>query len=213
MIKAVIFDMGGVLIDLYFERSRNCFLEKLEYTRIKEELDPCHQKGLFMQLEGGAITEEEFKTAVLSHSKPGCTGEDVEKCFHAMLGGIAEDKVELLKELSGSHGIYMLSNNNPVAWKRCHEIFLEHGIVPEKTFNKLFLSYQMKLLKPGLEIYRQALREAIADYADRRNGEVLNPSEVLFVDDSQANVDAAKAAGMQAVHYIPGTDLRATLGL
>ena len=85
--------------------------------------------------------------------------------------------------------------------------------MPEKTFNKLFLSYQMKLLKPGLEIYRQALREAIADYADRRNGEVLNPSEVLFVDDSQANVDAAKAAGMQAVHYIPGTDLRATLGL
>lgn len=213
MVKAVIFDMGGVLIDLHFKQSRERFLKDLGYTRINEELDPCHQKGLFMQLEGGTISEEEFKKAVLSHSKEGCTGEDVEKCFHAMLGGIAEDKVKLLKELSDSHEIYMLSNNNPIAWKRCHEIFLEHGIVPEETFDKLFLSYKMKLLKPGLEIYRRALEETIADYAERRKGETLDPSEVLFVDDSQANVDAAKAAGMQAVHYIPGTDLRAVLGL
>ena len=205
--------MGGVLIDLNFEQSRERFLKELGYTRINEELDPCHQKGLFMQLEGGMISEEEFKNAVLANSKAGCTGEDVEKCFHAMLGGIAEDKVSLLKELSGKYGLYMLSNNNPVAWKRCHEIFLEHGIVPEKTFCRLFLSYQMKLLKPGLEIYRQALKEIVADYAQRHNGETLSPPEVLFVDDSPANVEAAKAAGMQAVHYIPGTDLRSSLGL
>lgn len=58
----------------------------------------------------------------------------------------------------------------------------------------------MKMLKPGQEIFRESIR---------RTG--FKPEELLFIDDSAANVDAAVNAGMHAVLYKYGTDLRKVL--
>ena len=49
--KTVIFDMGGVLIDLDLEGSRKCFKEDLGFEEIDKILDPCHQKGIYGDME------------------------------------------------------------------------------------------------------------------------------------------------------------------
>lgn len=68
--KAIIFDMGGVLVDLDMDGCRNAFKSLLGYHKIDELLDPCHQKGIIGELEEGMLTADEFRSIVLSESAP-----------------------------------------------------------------------------------------------------------------------------------------------
>lgn len=197
MIKAVVFDLGGVLLDLDMEKCKEAFREKAGFTTIDQYIDTFHQKGFWGELEGGTIGAEEFIGKCIENSRPGTTKDTVLDCFREFLEGIPAEKVDFLKELSGKYPLYLLSNTNPVAMDICKEIFSDAGFSPEEVFTKQFLSYEMKLMKPSPEIYRKAIEE-IAFPAD----------EILFIDDSQTNLEAAAREGIQTLHYIPGTDLR-----
>jgi len=200
MIKAIVLDLGGVLIDLDVKACRKAFIEILGFYKIDELLDPCHQKGIYSDLEEGKISVDEFRNLVVKDSRPGSDPMDVDRCMGALLTGMDPAKVPFLYELAQRYEIYALSNNNPIAMRRFHEIYEENGLEWKDVFRTEFLSCEMKLLKPDPEIYREALR---------RIG--LPADEILFVDDSQANVDAAASLGINAVHYVPGTDLRETV--
>ena len=200
MVKAIVFDLGGVLIDLDLDRCIRAFREILGYGRITELLDPCHQKGIYGDMEAGLISEDDFRAEVLRESRPGCVPSDVDRAMAGLLTGMDPAKVSLLISLAGRYPIYGLSNNNEISVKRMHEIYEENGLPWRQVFRKEFISSRMKLLKPSPEIFARAQEE------------IGFPSEeILFVDDSQRNVDAARAAGWQAVRYQPGSDLAACI--
>lgn len=192
--------MGGVLVDLDMQGCKDAFKRILGYSRIDELLDPCHQKGIIGDLEGGVLTEDEFRQAVLSESAEGCVPEDVDKAFWHILEGIAPYKAELLVKMSRSYDLYLLSNNNGITMVRAYQLFEEAGAPLDKVFRKCFLSYQMKALKPS-ETFYKAVVEQIG----------LPSDMMLFIDDSMPNVEGSVAAGLPAVHYIPGSDLSALL--
>lgn len=196
MPKAIVFDLGGVLIDLDFDSSVRAFEEALGYGKIRELLDLSHQKGIYGDMEAGLITADEFRAEVLRESRPGSTPADVDRAMAGLLVGMDPKKVPLLEELSRKYDIYGLSNNNEISVQRMHEIYEENGLDWRRVFKKEFISSRMKLLKPSREIFDAAAAEI-----------GLPPSEILFVDDSQKNVDGALAAGWQAVLYTQGTDL------
>ena len=198
MVKAIVFDLGGVLIDLDFDRCVRAFREILGYERITELLDLWHQKGIYGDMEAGLITADEFRAEVLRESRPGCVPADVDRAMAGLLVGMAPEKVPLLEELSRKYAVYGLSNNNEISVKRMHDIYEENGLDWRRIFRKEFISCRMKMLKPSREIFDAAAAEI-----------GLPPAEILFVDDSQTNVDGALAAGWQAVYYAQGTDLRA----
>ena len=200
MVKAIVFDLGGVLIDLDFDRCVRAFREILGYERITEILDLWHQKGIYGDMEAGLITADEFRAEVLRESRPGCVPADVDRAMAGLLVGMDPEKVPLLEELSGKYALYGLSNNNEISVKRMHDIYEENGLDWRRIFRKEFISSRMKMLKPSREIFDAAAAEI-----------GLPPAEILFVDDSQTNVDGALAAGWQAVYYKQGTDLRACL--
>ena len=77
-IKALIFDMGGVLVDLDIEDCKKAFKESLGYHKIDDIIDACHQKGIYGELEQGLLTGDEFRRIVLSESRPGSKPEDVD---------------------------------------------------------------------------------------------------------------------------------------
>ena len=195
--KAIIFDMGGVLIDLDVEACRRAFKEELGFYEIDDILDPCHQKGIFGEMEAGRVTGDEFRDFVLSRSKDSVSREDVDHALHHILVGIEPYKAQLLSRLSKDYDIYMLSNNNPIVVPLAQRMFEEAGFSMERDFRKCYISYQMKMLKPSEDFYKAV----IADIG-------LPAEEMLFIDDSKANVDAAIAAGLPAVWYEPGSDLR-----
>ncbi len=198
--KAIIFDMGGVLVDLDMDGCRNAFKALLGYHKIDQLLDPCHQKGIIGELEEGMLTAEEFRSIVLLESAPDSTPENVDKAFQHILGSISSYKGELLRKLYESYDLYMLSNNNPITMVRAYELFEEVGAPIDGMFRKCFLSYEMKALKPSEKFYK----EVVAQIG-------IPAEQMLFIDDSKANVEGAVAAGLPAVHYVPGSDLSALL--
>lgn len=199
-IKAIIFDMGGVIVDLDIEDCKRAFKEYLGYYRIDELIDPCHQKGIYGDLEEGKISGDEFRRIVLQDSGPGALAENVDKAMWHILTGISPYKVEMLKRLSESYDLYLLSNNNPVCLPRAKAIFEGAGIPLEKIFRKCFYSFEMKALKPSETFYKAVVREI-----------GIPAEQMFFIDDSQKNVDGAIAAGLPAVYYEPGTDLEALI--
>jgi putative hydrolase of the HAD superfamily len=196
MIKAIVFDIGGVLIGLDLDRCIRTFKEVLGFDRITELLDPYHQKGIYGEMEAGTLSADEFRAEVLKDSRPGCQPEDVDRCMYSLLTGMDPDTVQTVKRLAGRYPLYLLSNNNPIAMSRILEMFRENGLAPETTFRDQFISSEMKLLKPSREIYEESVR---------RTG--LPAGEVLFIDDNETNVLAAREAGMQARLFVPGEKL------
>lgn len=192
--------MGGVLVDLDIEDCKRAFKEDLGFYRIDEIIDPCHQKGIYGDLEEGVISPEEFRKTVLAESRPGACPEDVDKAMWHILTGIEPYKVQMLKRLAQSYDLYMLSNNNAICLPRSRRIFAEAGIPLEDIFRKCYFSFEMRALKPS-EAFYKAVMEDIG----------TEPENMLFVDDSQKNVDGAVAAGLPAVYYEPGTDLEMLL--
>jgi putative hydrolase of the HAD superfamily len=200
MNKRVIFDMGGVLVDLDIEDCKKVFRQELGYAGIDQIIDACHQKGIYGDLEEGTLSAEDFRSIVLAESRPGVAPEEVDRAMSHILVGIAPYKVELLKRMVGKYDLCMLSNNNPICLPFSSKMFDDAGIPLDEVFRKCYMSFQMKALKPSEAFYKAVLAD------------IGRPSEeIIFIDDSQKNVDGAIAAGMPAVYYEPGTDLSALL--
>ena len=195
MAKAIVFDIGGVLIDLDMKACIRAFQEDLGFERITELLDPCHQKGIYGDMEAGKVSADDFRAYILAESRPGSRPEDVDLAMKQLLSGMTADAVQTVKALSARYPLYLLSNNNAISMTHIYALFRENGIEPETTFRDSFLSYQMRLLKPSRAIY---------DEAARRIG--LPTEEILFIDDSLTNVHAAQEAGWQARLFVPGQE-------
>lgn len=183
-------------MDLDIEDCKRAFRSGLGFDGIDDIIDACHQKGIYGDLEEGKLSAEEFRSIVLAGSREGAVEADVDEAMSHILVSIDPYKVDLLKRLSEKYELYMLSNNNPICLPYSSKMFSDAGIPLEKIFRKSFFSYEMKALKPSEAFYKAVMKE-IGRSSD----------ELLFIDDSQKNVDGAMAAGLPAVYYEPGTDL------
>lgn len=165
---------------------------------IEEYLDIFQQKGFIGEFESGQIDEDEFYEKALSHSFPGTTRETVKYCFLSLLDGCNQEIIDLIKELhSMGVELYILSNNNPVSERFLEEILAKEGIIIWETFKKGFFSFQMKMIKPEPYIYREMISEIGRE-----------PEDILFVDDSTANIAAARELGITTVLYEPESGVR-----
>ena len=182
------------------EGCKTAFKMILGYDNIDNIIDACHQKGIWGELEEGAMSADDFRRIVLAGSRPGSRVEDVDKAMSYILIGIEPYKVQLLRHLSESYDLYMLSNNNSICLPFAADIFEKAGIPLDDIFLKLFLSFEMKALKPSEEFYKRVVAQL---------GGVVD--DMLFIDDSMRNVEGAIAAGLPSVYYEPGSDLAALL--
>ena len=197
MIKAIFFDMGGVLLPLDVHRCIKAYREVAGFKDIGDYIDPCHQHGFFVDMEAGLISLDEFYAECLRHCPPGTTRETIFRCHREFFGTPAPDDVALVKELGQKYDVFLLSNNNALSMLMHIPNFERAGLPLNKSFKKMFLSHEMHLLKPDPEIYLRAIAQS-GHRAD----------ECLFIDDSQKNVDGALAVGMHAALLTPGTSLR-----
>lgn len=200
MVKAIVFDIGGVLINLDMDGCIRAFRENLGFDRITELLDPYHQKGVYGDMEAGKVSADAFRAEVLRGSRPGSKPEDVDRSMQALLAGMSADTVATVKELAGRYPLYLLSNNNPISMGHILRMFRDYGIDPDTTFREQFISCEMKLLKPSAQIYLEAVA---------RVG--LPAKDILFIDDNDANVEAARKVGLQARVYVAGSKLSVLL--
>lgn len=189
--------MGGVLLPLYPDRCIKAYREIAGFTDIADYIDPCHQKGFFVDNEAGLMSLDEFISGCIAHSAPGTTRDTIIRCHEQFFGTPDPDNVALVKELALKYDVYLLSNNNALSMTLHRPNFEQAGLPLDTSFKKMFLSHELHLLKPAPEIYRIAIAES-----------GCKPEECLFVDDSQKNVDGALAVGMRAVLLPAGASLR-----
>jgi HAD superfamily hydrolase (TIGR01509 family) len=112
------------------------------------------------------------------------------------IGGPIEENVALLRRLKAAgRPVYALSNFASVKFAVARRMF---DFLNE--FDTAVISGHVGVVKPDPRIF-----EILFERVGRR------PSELLFVDDSAANVRAAEALGMAAIHFRPGVDLEREL--
>ena len=198
MIKNLIFDLGGVLVSLDRKRCLDNFSEKLGFDDFGEYLNPYAQKGFFAKFENGDIDAVQFRNAVREHcTKEGVTDEMIDTSLDSFLTQVSPYKVKLLLDLKEKYNLYLLSNVNPIAWKKCCELFLQaQGVDIEDVFERLYLSYELNASKPGKSIYEKVLYDS-----------GIIPSETLFIDDSPANIETGMEMGIHGLLYNVDTNL------
>ena len=195
-IRNIVFDLGGVLVDLDFKAAING-LQKAGFANVKEQLQAFDCEGIFQKFELGEMTADEFRSAIRENSTVSLTDEEVDGLWNAMLLEVPREKLELILHLRGKYMVYLLSNTNSIHWDYvCKNAFNYRGFRVDDYFEETFLSYEMHLAKPDKAIFEKVLEEAN-----------LLPEETLFIDDSEANCQAAEELGIHTHHYHIGDDL------
>ena len=196
MIKNLLFDLGGVIMNLDRDRCVRAF-EALGMRDADEFLGVYGQKGAFLALERGDIDADEFRREIRPLFDRDVTDEEIDSAFNQFLTGIPQERLRALRQLRKRYGVYLLSNTNPIMMNGfiAEQFRQEEGMEMKDYFDGVVASYVAKCYKPDREIF---------DYACEKCG--IKPEETLFFDDSQANVDAARALGFYAELVAPGTE-------
>ena len=195
MIKNLLFDLGGVIMDI---RRLNCVasFERLGMKDADSFLGEYSQKGPFLQLEEGAISEEQFRNAVRQFIDGEVSDEQIDSAFCDFLVGIPKYRLEQLRQLKKSYNIYMLSNTNSIMWRsRIAEDFRQEGLEREDYFDGIVTSFEAKSIKPDAKIFYTVVEKL-----------GVKPEETLFLDDSQKNLDAAAELGFKTLLVTPGSE-------
>ena len=194
-IKNVIFDLGGVLVDLDIERCTAAF-RALGMPRVADLINPYYPAEMIGRLERGDISFREACDEMRRlDGRPEVTDSEIAAAYSAFLVGIPVAKLRQIMRLREA-GVrtYVLSNNNPAAMVAIRGAFTADGHTMDDYFDKIYLSYELHELKPSEAIFRKV----IADSG-------VIPSETLFID-GRKNVDAAQALGFAVYMPAPGED-------
>lgn len=183
-ISTLIFDFGGVLINLNRQRCVEKFID-FGITNAPQLLDNYHQMGVFDQLENGDISNEQFYTEIRKISGKNITNQQIHDAFISFLEDVPTEKLELLLRLRQKFRVLMLSNTNAIHFPWCEKnIFSYKNYSLFDFFDHCYLSYKMNLSKPNPEIFRILLQK-----------EQLLPQECLFLDDGEKNIQTAEILG------------------
>src|SRR5665213_1837028 len=117
-IENIIFDLGGVLLDIDYNLTRAVF-EKLGVTHFDEMYSQANAGKLFQKLETGSIAEEEFYKQLNHSTSMNLSPEEIKEAWNAMLLTFREDSLQFLDQLKGKYKIFLLSNTNKIHHTSC----------------------------------------------------------------------------------------------
>ncbi len=193
-IKNIIFDMGGVLVDLDAQRCIDAF-ERLGASNVADYVRDFRTEDLFLDIETGRMTTQEFCNEVRRMSGCDASDEAVIAAWNALL--LPTDEVKknaILSYRKAGYKTMILSNTNQMHWEAASRKMIPHeGRDISDYFDRAFLSHEMGVRKPDAEIYRQVLERA-----------GILPEETIFIDDNEMNVVAARESGIRAFHEKEG---------
>lgn len=193
-IKAIIFDFGGVILNIDYNKTSKAFAD-LGVKNFEEMYSQKNANPLFHDLEKGKINEEEFYNAFRTSSQLKLTDQQIKKAWNAILLRYREEALQTLTTIKNKYRLYLLSNTNSIHHKEFNKIFEDQigsGSIND-YFDKAYYSHEIKLRKPGKDAYQYVLEE-----------NNLLPSETLFIDDSIQNIEAAESLGLQTIFLKEG---------
>lgn len=184
----LLFDFGGVLVDLDKQRCIAAFAE-LGFD-IVPYLGTYQQGGFFSDFERGVISTDTFCNIIREKSKKtSLTDAQIVEAWKRYLLDVPEERLKMLLRLKEKYTLHVLSNTNPVHWDMAvNGYFRYKGLTVSDFFDKIFLSCELGVEKPHPAIFQKVV-EGIGCPA----------GDILFFDDSEVNCEAARQCGLQAV--------------
>ena len=188
--KHIIFDLGGVIINLDYQATVRAFSE-LCGRDMTEAYGKHKQAPLFDDIETGKISPADFREGLRNIFEIQASDEEIDLAWNKMLLDIPQERIDFLKEIGKQHRIFLLSNTNAIH-KEAFEAILQQSSGLEKLdvlFEKCYYSHETDDRKPHPSIFEMVLKE---------NG--LEASETLFIDDSIQHIEGANSVGLQTIH-------------
>lgn len=192
-IKNLIFDLGGVIIDIdptitfsYFAKQTGRSVEEINSILFNQEIWQGHEKGI--------VSDSDFRNHIKENYLQNHSEIEIDKTWNSLLLNIPKERIELLLKLKNKYKIYLLSNTNAIHIQQVN-VILQHSIgiaTFEQIFDKVYYSYQIGLRKPDPNIYTYVL-----------NSLKINAFETLFIDDNLENIIAANTLGIKTIHVTP----------
>lgn len=189
-IKNIIFDLGGVIINLSTQTTVKQFARLANLT--EEDVNQrMMQSQEFHDYEKGLISDSRFREIVRAMLKVNASDAEIDRCWNAMLLDIPIQRIQLLERLRNQYRIFLLSNTNEIHLNCFNAIVRELTGKPslDHFFEKAYYSHRMKMRKPDQEIYKFVLDE----------NELL-PGHTIFLDDNLFNLKGAERCGIKTFH-------------
>jgi putative hydrolase of the HAD superfamily len=192
-IKNIIFDLGGVLLDIDTGKTNAAFAQ-LGISDFKNNYSLEKMDRVFENLETGRISEGEFYNSIKSISKTPITNSQIKDAWNALLLNFRKESLAFLETISPRYNLFLLSNTNSIHLTAFSEIFKSDA--GKANFNdyfvKAYYSNIVGLRKPDEEIYSFVLQDA-----------GIKAAETLFIDDLAKNIEAAGVLGIQTHLLLP----------
>ncbi|MBR0296718.1 MAG: HAD family phosphatase [Paludibacteraceae bacterium] len=198
----IIFDLGGVLINLNVPRCIQAFSDLIGEENVRNILGmnkdgegitsvSIATRQLMKDFERGLVTTDEFIDAILQYAPSGTTSDQIREAWFAMLEDLPQERLDYLAQLrQQGYRLYLLSNGNDLHWTYIDKLYHVSSY-----FEQVFLSQVMHCAKPEEEIFRRVQDAVLADIRSQHPSDALSQQPILFVDDLPQNRQAAE-------HYV-----------
>lgn len=189
-IENIIFDLDGVILDVFPEQTEKAFVEKLGI--------PAHKlsklkitDGFAKVFEAGKVSIQTFRNSVRHHTTKDLSDNQIDDAWNEMVGPIIPGSLDLLEDLAKKKNIYLLSNTNPIHLSKFKENI--ESKMDFSSFNKMFkgayYSHKTGWRKPKLEAFSYVI-----------NKNRLDKHKTLFIDDELENIESAQKFGLKTLH-------------
>ena len=199
MYNTVVFDLGGVIINLNVPRCVESFKRLMPEENIRNVLGiddegegvvavSAATKQLMHDFEYGNISPEEFLTTLQKYCFEGTTQEQIHAAWLSMLDTLPQERLDYIASLrKKGYRTILLSNSNELHWE---PIWKQYRL--GEYFDMVFASHHLHIAKPNKKIFEHVVREAQVDCA-----------HTIYVDDLEKNRRAGELyAGWQTCSSI-----------
>jgi len=196
-IKNVIFDLGGVILNIDNKLTEAAFTA-LGAKDFRKHFGHGFADSFFRDYELGKISNQQFIENLKTMIDQQLPDEIIVGAWDALLLDFPPERIKLLKELKARYRLFLFSNTNALHLSALRKIY-------EKTFGqndfdnlfeKAYYSHILHMRKPDHHSYRHIIEE-----------NDLDPESTMFVDDAWINVEGANAVGLKGYYLKPGTSI------
>jgi glucose-1-phosphatase len=191
-IDNIIFDLGGVIMDIDVRKTQQAFRE-MGVKDIDRYFGHGFAASFFKEHEMGTISDEHFVREIRSLVQMDLPEEEIIRAWNALLLSFPPERITLLKAISKKYRIFLFSNTNAIHHQQFQQIFRNAfpGEQFDDHFEKAYYSHVLGKRKPDMPAFQSVIHES-----------GLDPGRTLFVDDALVNVEGAVRAGLLGL-YLP----------
>ncbi|MFC2087023.1 HAD family hydrolase [Bacteroidota bacterium] len=197
-IKNIIFDLGGVIININPQITIQKF-KALGIHNIEKTYKSLMHINVFKKYEIGHILTEEFISSLKKTSlNDNIKTSEIKDAWNSMLRDLPLKRIDLLKKLKKRYHLFLLSNTNELHIEAFNN-YLHHTLqisMFETLFKNIYYSHEIHMRKPDDEVFEYVMSE-----------NKLQKEETLFIDDREDNIITAEKLGINTLHIKNGMEL------